>query len=159
MGNRGTRGRTPKETHRKYLTAMTLKADDKMSMMLKISTEPGFLRATVTGDFSLPEAKRTFIEILEAVARSKVEKVLFDGQELSGNPEFMERFYYGEFTAETVEKFTTHGVSRTTRFAYMLKEPVLDPWRFGETVALKSGMHVQTFDNEDDALAWLNINR
>jgi len=118
MGNRGTRGRTPKETHRKYLTAMTLKADDKMSMMLKISTEPGFLRATVTGDFSLPEAKRTFIEILEAVARSKVEKVLFDGQELSGNPEFMERFYYGEFTAETVEnsqlmEFPAPHVSRT----------------------------------------------
>ncbi len=40
-------------------------------------------------------------------------------------------------------------------FAHVLKEPVLDPQRFGETVALNRGMNVRTFDNLEDALAWL----
>jgi hypothetical protein len=111
----------------------------------------------VTGDFSLEEAQRTFSEILEAVARSKVEKVLFDGRGLAGNPELMERFYYGEFVAETVGKFTADGVSRSTRFAYVLDEPVRDPGRFGENVAVNRGMVVQTFDNDQDALEWLQM--
>ena len=128
-----------------------------MSMMLKISPESGFLRASVTGKFSLAEAKRTFIEIIEAVAQSKVRKVLIDGRGLTGNPEIMQRFYYAAFAAETVGEFTARGVSRTTRFAYVLEEPVLDPKRFGETVAVNRGMHVKAFENKDHALAWLEI--
>jgi hypothetical protein len=128
-----------------------------MNMMLKIFAESGLLRVNVTGDFSLAEAKRTFIEILEAVARSKVEKVLFDGRGIAGEPEVMERFYYGEFAAESVHRFTAHGVSRNTRFAYVLLDPVRDPGRLGETVAVNRGMVVQTFDNEQDALGWLRM--
>ncbi|HET6490161.1 MAG TPA: hypothetical protein VFG28_10390, partial [Syntrophales bacterium] len=84
-------------------------------------------------------------------------KVLFDGRGLTGNPGSMERFYYGMFAAETVGKYADRGVSRTTRFAYVLKPPVLDPRRFGETVAVNRGMHVKAFDNFDDALGWLGI--
>jgi hypothetical protein len=128
-----------------------------MSMMLTISIDLGFLRVNVTGNFSLAEAKRTFIEILEAVGRSKIEKVLFDGRGIAGDPEVMERFYYGEFAAETVGGFTAHGVSRSTRFAYVLEEPMRDPGRFGENVAVNRGMDVRTFDNDQDALAWLRM--
>ena len=67
----------------------------------------------------------------------------------------VERFYYGEFAAEAVAKFTAHGVSGATQFAYLLEVPVLDPERFGETVAVNRGMLVKTFDNLPDALAWL----
>jgi hypothetical protein len=66
---------------------------DKMSMVLNISAESGLLRVGATGKFSLVQAKRTFIETLEAVARNKVEKVLFDGRGLAGNPKIIERFF------------------------------------------------------------------
>jgi hypothetical protein len=69
----------------------------------------------------------------------------------------MERFYYGEFVAQTVHRFTAHGVSSRTRFAYVLEEPVRDPERFGENVAFNRGMVVQTFDNDQDALGWLRM--
>jgi len=95
--------------------------------------------------------------MLEAVARNKVGKVLFDGRGLAGNPKIMERFYYGEFAAQAVAKFTTRGVSRATKFAYVLEVPMLDPRRFGETVAVNRGMFVKAFDNLDDALGWLGI--
>ena len=69
----------------------------------------------------------------------------------------MERFYYGEFAAQTVAKFTSRGVSGSTQFAYVLEVPVLDPGRYGETVAANRGMLVKAFDNLDDALGWLGI--
>jgi len=128
-----------------------------MGMLVEISTESGFLHVRAKGDFSLVEAKRTFVEMLEAVARNKVQKVLFDGQELVGNPRTIERFYYGEFAAEAVAKFKDRGMDRATQFAYVLKVPLLDPGRFGETVAVNRGMFVKTFDNLDDALGWLGI--
>ena len=109
------------------------------------------------GEFSLPEAKRTFLEMLEAVARHQIRKVLFDGRRLTGDPQTIERFYYGAFAADAVLQFKDRGVSPATQFAYVLQAPVLDPQRFGETVAVNRGMFVQAFDNLDDALRWLGI--
>jgi hypothetical protein len=126
-------------------------------MILEISAESGFLHVGAVGKFSLVEAKRTFIEMLEAVARNKVGKVLFNGRGLVGNPKLMERFYYGEFAAQAVAKFAARGVSHATQFAYVLELPMLDPERFGEVVAVNRGMFVKAFDNLDDALTWLGI--
>jgi hypothetical protein len=127
-----------------------------MSMELEICPEPGFLRVGARGEFSLEEARRTFLEMLEAVALHKVRKVLFDGRALAGEPMTMERFYYGEFAARSVANFASRGVSPATRFAYVLEEPMLDPERFGETVALNRGMRVRAFDNLEPARAWLD---
>ena len=128
-----------------------------MSMLLEIRAESDLLNVDAMGKFSLKEAKRTFLEMLEAIALHKTEKVLFDGRKLTGKPETMERFYYGEFAAQTVADFAERGVSRATRFAYVLREPVLDPQRFGETVAVNRGMLVKAFNNPEDALQWLGI--
>jgi hypothetical protein len=39
--------------------------------------------------------------MVDAVARYKAMKVLFDGRKITGNPETMERFYYGEFASQS----------------------------------------------------------
>lgn len=109
------------------------------------------------GKFSLAEAKRNFVEILEAVARHNTKKVIFDGRKLVGKPATMERFYYGEFVAHTIRDFAQRGVSPSTQFAYVLKEPVLDQRRFGETVAVNRGILLKTFDRPEDALRWLGV--
>src|SRR5258705_4826083 len=126
-------------------------------MILEIRTESGFLHVDAVGKFSLKEAQRTFVEMIEAVAQNKVKKVLFDGRRITGNPKTMERFYYGTFAADAVRKFEDRGVSLSTQFAYVLQVPMLDPERFGETVAVNRGMNVRAFDNLDDAHGWLGI--
>lgn len=128
-----------------------------MSIQLKISPEPGILVVDAMGKFSLQEAQRTFIEILEAVSEHQTRKVIVDGRKLIGNPEIIERFFFGEFAAQTVADYEDRGVSRATKFAYVLKEPMLDPLRFGETVAVNRGMHVKAFDCPEEALQWLGI--
>jgi hypothetical protein len=128
-----------------------------MDIIIDIRRESGCLHGSAMGEFSLEEAKRTFLEMLEAVARHQVKKVLFDGRRLTGDPDILERFYYGKFAADAVLQFKDRGVSPATQFAYVLKEPVLDAQRFGETVAVNRGMLVKTFDNLEDALGWLGI--
>jgi hypothetical protein len=128
-----------------------------MSMLLEIHPESSLLNVGAKGEFSLREAKRTFLEMLEAVALHKTKKVLFDGRKLTGKPETMERFYYGEFAAQSIANFAKRGVSLATQFAYVLTEPVLDPRRFGETIAVNRGMIVRVFDTLEDALKWLGI--
>ena len=124
-------------------------------MLQEISDKPGFLYVTAQGRFSLEEAKKRFVEMLEAVAQHKVEKVLFDGLKLTGDPNTMERFYYGEFAAQSVANIAQRGVSPATHFAYVLEGPLRDPDRFGEIVAANRGMLVKTFDRVEDALNWL----
>lgn len=128
-----------------------------MSITLEVIPGAGFLHVCATGRFSLTAAKTSFLELLEAVARHKVDRVLFDGRCLDGNPQIMERFYYGEFAAHSVANFSKRGVSRATRFAYVLVVPMRDPGRFGENVAVNRGMLVRTFENPYDALGWLGV--
>ena len=128
-----------------------------MSMHVEIRLDADLLRVNETGEFTLEEAKRTFVEMMEAIALNKTKRVLFDGRTITGNPQTIERFYYGEFAAQTVVRYEVRGVSPATPFAYVLREPVLDPEKFGETVAVNRGMRVKVFDNPEEALEWLGI--
>ena len=92
--------------------------------------------------------------MLGAVAQYKAEKILFDGRNVKGNPEDMERFYYGEFAARETQRIVVeHKI--VPRFAYVMHEPLRDKTRLGETVAVNRGMNVKTFETPEDAIAWL----
>jgi hypothetical protein len=104
----------------------------------------------------LEEAKRIFLEMLEAVVRYNTAKILLDGRALQGELSTIQRFLYGEFAASAVARCQrAHGISRALQFAFVLQEPVLDPQQFGETVAVNRGMWVKIFDHLEDALGWL----
>ena len=63
-----------------------------MSIGQEMRFESGVLRVDARGEFSLEEAKRAFLDMLGAVAQYRAEKVLFDGRNLKGKPERIERF-------------------------------------------------------------------
>jgi hypothetical protein len=122
---------------------------------VEIHPGPGALRAVVSGEFSMDEAKRTFLEILDAAARHRAGKVLIDGRELKGEPNIIQRFLFARFAAHAVASYPKRDAPRTSQFAYILREPMFEPRRFGETVAVNRGMWVRSFDNSDEALEWL----
>ena len=127
-----------------------------MSILQEIHLESRLLKIVARGEFSLEEAKRAFLEILEAVARYQAEKVLVDGRNVKGNPGDFERFCYGEFAAnETIRLVRKHGI--VARFVYVLNEPLRDPRRFGETVALNRGMNIKVVETPEDAFQWLEL--
>ena len=123
-----------------------------MGLTLSIRADEGLLYATYSGAFSLAEAKSTFVQIIEAVYRNKIQKVVVDGRKITGEPSMMERFLYGEFAAKLCRT-----MRHVPQFAYILIPPVLDPKRLGETVAVNRGMFVKAFDNLHDGLKWLGV--
>jgi hypothetical protein len=129
-----------------------------MATLAKTSADSGVLRATFVGEFSLAEAEQNFLEILDAAAHHETDKILLDGRDVQGNVQTIERFLFGEFTAHAVARYTQErSPRRVPQFAYVIHEPILDPQRFGETVAVNRGMWVKVFDNLEEALRWLNV--
>jgi hypothetical protein len=126
-------------------------------MLIKVTAEPRFLRVVTSGHFTLAEAERTFLQVIDAVALHKTDKVLFDGREVIGEPTIVQRFYYSDFAARTIARYAAESGNRWPQLAYVLEEPVLDPNRFGEKVARNRGMNMRVFDNLEEAFTWLEL--
>lgn len=127
-----------------------------MSIRQEMHFESGVLKVDARGEFSLEEAKRAFLEMLEAVAQHQAEKVLFDGRNLKGEPARIERFFYGYFAAtEIMSLIAMKRIRQAPQFAYVMNEPLRDPQKYGETVAVNRGMNVKTFDTPEEAFEWL----
>ena len=129
-----------------------------MGMANKIHVRPAGLYVSVTGEFTLDDARRTFLEIVQYVDENQIDKVLFDGSKITGDPTVIDRFYYGEFAAHAVQRLKDNEkYAKEPYFAYILHEPVADPGRFGETVAINRGMNVKVHETIDSALEWLGV--
>ena len=129
-----------------------------MGMEVNYSVGTDYVNAVTSGEFELESAKARFPEVLALVEEHKIGKVLFDGLAINGDPLVIERFYYGEFVAESVNGLLLRGwEGATPQFAYVLEEPQLDPYRLGETVAVNRGVNLKAFDNHDEAFAWLSV--
>ena len=126
-----------------------------MTLRQKMRPDGDLLTVSAMGDFSLEEANRMFLEMMEAVALHGTKRVLFDGRIITGNPGTIERLFYGEFAAAAVSKYHARTGAGETRFAYVLREPVLDPQKFGEAVAVNRGMLLKVFDTLEGANHWL----
>jgi len=112
------------------------------------------LGVKLAGEFNLDEAQNAFLGVLESVRREHTDKVLVDGTGMTGEPETFQRFLYAAFAAMAVSDFKDPSM-RMPKFAYALKPPLLDPERFGETVAVNRGMNVKTFETVQEARDWL----
>ena len=127
-----------------------------MTMTVQTIPQGDVLHVAAGGPFSLSEAKRTFLDALHVIEELRLPKVLFDGRQVTGNPAIIERFYYGEFVADEVQKLMGRGWNGDPpQFAYVLREPILDPLRLGETVAVNRGVNIRAFENREDAVVWL----
>jgi hypothetical protein len=127
-----------------------------MAMTLEITADSELLHVVASGRFSTDDAERATIEMLDALARHQVEKILFDARKVSGAPDTIQRFLYGDFAARAVARYTLDpGIPPASQFAYVMHEPLLDPARFGEIVATNRGMWVKAFDTVEAALEWL----
>jgi hypothetical protein len=125
-------------------------------MKIEIEEAEGLLRVVASGAFSIGAALNNFLETLDAVERTGAKKILIDGRTVSGKPEIIERFIYGEFAAKAVARSMMGGaLRRMPQFAYVLHVPMRHPSRFGETVAVNRGLWVKVFDSVEEALEWL----
>jgi len=120
-----------------------------------VQVEQSVCNAVVVGEFELTPAEQQFIQILNEAVDKGATKVLIDGRQVTGRPSAFERFLYGTFVAcASLEVWYRH--KARLKFAYIIPNPLLDPERFAESVAVNRGMYVKAFDDENEAREWLN---
>jgi hypothetical protein len=127
-----------------------------MSIQQHMRFESGLLTVEANGEFSMEHATRAFADMLKAVAQYQAEKVLFDGRNVEGDPREFERFLYAVFAAQGTRELVRE-YNFIPQFAYVLHEPLRDPNRYGESVAVHAGMKIKVFETPKEALEWLEL--
>jgi hypothetical protein len=119
-----------------------------MAHTTEIETGNGFLDVQITGRVDMTQALDELAAIRRTADGKGFRKVLVDCTGLFGEIRVKERFEYASRVAETL---------RGLRVAYVLNETLLDPKRFGETVAVNRGTSLKAWNNRAQALGWLGV--
>jgi len=115
-----------------------------------------YLSVTVSGNFSLDEAKKMYVEILEILLDKKLLKLFFNVYKVKGKVTTMDRYHFGEFAALESIKYMGKGLVRIAVGFYGI-EPIIDPERFGELVARNRGLDLKVTTDKNEALQFLGV--
>ena len=114
--------------------------------------EANYIQVSCKGVFDNDELLNIYGKALNVAANESLQAVLVDIRDLGGTiPTTMDRFYHG-VTTVTIQ----HQKDSIIFIAIVGKEPLLDPERFGETVAVNRGFYGKVFTNIDEAVAWID---
>ena len=126
------------------------------TMDLKISLADRLVIAKLSGAFSLQRGRECFLEMLAAMEKYANPVGLVDALNVTGEIQIVERFDIALFFAEEMRKFNlAHKELGILRIAFVMKPPILDPERFGETVAINRGANVKACETIEEAMPWL----
>src|SRR3954469_148653 len=99
---------------------------------IKITLEEDFLLISASGNYSLLKANNLFkVAIDNALSRSR-SKIFIDVTDITGVIPSFDPFQYSEFLSKYTEK---QALGKVRKIAVVGKEPIVDKYRFGETVA------------------------
>ena len=109
----------------------------------------GFAIYRPTGDVSLQEAISLVSQAITFARDSQISRLLVDSTKLTGFGPLgtVDRYMIGEQLA--------HAARSSLRLAMVARAELIDPQRFGVTVARNRGLDNDVFTSEAEALAWL----
>ena len=122
-----------------------------MAIDFKMEKKGDYLLVTCRGPFMGKGLMDVHQQALDYAVTEGLRAILVDATGLHGrSPTTMDRFGFGEAIAELQRR------SRTAIWiAFVGKEPIVDPDRFGETVAVNRGGLARVFEDTDEAAAWI----
>ncbi len=118
-----------------------------MPERLKIEVLDGIVRASVSGAFSLDNAKEFFQQILRRARQEKVDRILIDARGITTEIPTMPRFEFGNYMAEQRPQ--------AIKIAIVGHKDVVWPDRFLETVSVNRGVNAKVVITIEEALNWL----
>ena len=121
-----------------------------MGISLEFEAREEFLHCRARGMYSFEEGCLLIRGVLAEADQRGATKVLVDGLQMGGSPTMVERYALSEFLAREMVEL---GIS--PRLAFLGKEPLVDPNRFGEIVARNRGVRMKTVEEMEDAVRWL----
>jgi hypothetical protein len=127
-------------------------------LALMLEPRPDYLLAFVTGVFEQKPAQALFVRVMEAAVAHHLPKILVDCTGMSGTMSTIQRFEFARFVANKQQMAVFDGkLGEPSRLAVVGNVPLIDPHRFGETVAVNRGANIRVTDKREEALQWLEI--
>ena len=128
-----------------------------MDLTIDLQSRKYYLLAALSGVFSLRGAQDAYDRAVKAALPLGFSRILFDASAVTGNPSQDERYALGLFVATAQRMLAATIPPRFLQVAVYGHQPLIDPNRFGETVALNRGAKVKVSERLDEALAWLGV--
>ncbi len=118
----------------------------------KTRKNDSILEVTLLREFTVEELiEKVITEFLQRARQEHLSKVLFDLSSLIDPvPTVLDRFKLAEAFVRLQRELKV-----MVKCAVVGKEPVIDPKRFGETVAVNRGALLKVFTDREEAEIWL----
>jgi hypothetical protein len=128
-----------------------------MGLDYKIEPQPGYLLMTCEGHYESSLIDEFSSQVMEACKKHQPSDFLIDFRKVEGEMSTMDRYNLASVSSKKYldEKLT--GRILNCRFAFLGNHPLVDPKKFGETVAVNRGLNVKVFTEIKEALAWLEV--
>ena len=97
-------------------------------MTVEFERRPGYLYASLGGQFHLVAAMTLYRQVLQAVLRDRASRILLDSSRLGGSPTPDERREFGSFMAEEQGRSFGPGAP-APRIAILASATAMDPGR------------------------------
>jgi hypothetical protein len=119
----------------------------KVSGSIEVVGDCAYFRPV--GKLTLEEAIELVDQTIAYVRDHRIPKLLFNAKGLVGfrSPSLPERYF-------SVRRWAATGQS-LVQVAMVIRAQMIDPEKFGVTVAHNSGMNTDVFSEESEALSWL----
>jgi hypothetical protein len=121
-----------------------------MDLSIDIKLQGELLLVTASGQVQVDIASQLLKKVCDVAAEKKVNKILVNCLEVTGELASFERYRLG---AETAEVYIAQGPTNV-RLAFVGKPPTTQG--FGVRVAQNRGLITQLFSTPQEALKWLN---
>ena len=100
------------------------------------------------------EIKNAFADVVMQTQKNKIYKILVDCRDFSGKISLLDRFLLAVFLVKENSKLLARRM-HPLKTSFVLSKSLIDPRRFGETVARNRGLYGLVTDNMEEALDWL----
>src|SRR5262245_25280925 len=128
-----------------------------MGLKVDLETRKHYLRATLSGVYSLREVQEAYDQVVKAAVAAGQTRALIDMSGVDGTPTRDERYMIGLFVAAEQRILAAKTPPVEVQVAFYGRPPLVDPNRFGETVATNRGAKVNVSERLDEALNWLGV--
>lgn len=121
-------------------------------MALRLLPRDTYRLAEVSGDYDARVTAALTVQFLDARVNYPAAKLLADVRGLHGPVTTLERYNYFEGLARQVHERIADGRLASLKLAFLLSEALVDPDRFGQTVANNRGLDLRVRTEREAAV-------